>query len=251
MQKYFTVLNVKWYLDSSCSKHMTRDKTLFSSFSSKKLDLVFYGDNNKRKIIGICRIGKFLNPKIRKVLLVYGLKYNLLSISQLCDQDNSVTFCSSGCRIIKSKSDQIMFTNSRSWNTYTLNLNKIPSKSICLLNNEDESWVWHGRITHIHMYHLNKLVHKDLVIRLPNLWFEKSRLCDSWQMEKQVMVSFEIKNGVSSNRLLQLLHMDLFVSSRTESFYGNLFILVVVDEYISYLDKRCVSCLTETWKNYP
>lgn len=38
-----------------------------------------------KTIIGISTVGKFPNPTIGKVLLVFGLKYNFLSISQLCD----------------------------------------------------------------------------------------------------------------------------------------------------------------------
>ena len=36
-------------------------------------------------------------------------------------------------------------------------------------------------IAHINMYHLNKLISKDLVIGLPKLRFEKDRLCDECQ----------------------------------------------------------------------
>ncbi|RDY07734.1 hypothetical protein CR513_08111, partial [Mucuna pruriens] len=41
--------------------------------------------NQKGKIIGIGEIGKHLFPSTDNVLIVEGLKHNLLSISQLCD----------------------------------------------------------------------------------------------------------------------------------------------------------------------
>lgn len=59
-------------------------------------------DNNRGKIIGFVTIGKSTNPRTVEVLLVKGVKHNLLSISQLCDKGNNVTFDSSGCRAIKS-----------------------------------------------------------------------------------------------------------------------------------------------------
>lgn len=133
--------------------------------------MVSYGDNNKGKILDFETIGKFLNPTMGGVLLVKRLKHNLLSISQLYEKGNSVTFNSSGCRIIKSKSNETIFTSSRSGNTYTISLNKIPSSDVCLLRNEDEYWLWHRRITHIHMDHLNKLVCKDIIDGMPNLYF--------------------------------------------------------------------------------
>lgn len=103
MQVCFTVSNSKLYLDSVCSKHMTRDESLFSSFTPRKGGFVSYDYTNKGKIIGIGTFGKFPNPTIGEVLLVDGLKYNLLSISLLCDKCNNVIFDSFRCKVIKSK----------------------------------------------------------------------------------------------------------------------------------------------------
>lgn len=111
---------------------------------------------------------------IGEVLLVKGLKHDLLSISQLCNKGNNVTFDYSCFKIIKSKSNETLFISSRRGNTYIGNLNKISSNDVCLLNNKDESWLWQRRIAHIHMDHLNKLVKKDLVDSLSDLHFEKN-----------------------------------------------------------------------------
>lgn len=74
---------------------MTRDDSLISSFTSRKRGFVSYGEN-KGKVIGIGTIGKFPNLMIMEVLLVDGLKNNLLSsISQLCGKGNNVSFDSS------------------------------------------------------------------------------------------------------------------------------------------------------------
>jgi len=80
---------------------------------------------------------------------------------------------------------------------YMINLDKIPNHAQCLLRKEDESWLWHMRIAHINMEHLNKLISKDLVIGLPKLKFEKDRLRVACQKGKQVRVSFKSKNVVS------------------------------------------------------
>jgi len=42
-----------WYLDSRCSKHVTRDKLKFSTLTPKSKGFVTYGDNNKGKILEI------------------------------------------------------------------------------------------------------------------------------------------------------------------------------------------------------
>lgn len=126
------------------------------------------------------------------------------------------------------------FIISRSGNTYTANLNNIPSNVVYLLSNKDKLWLCHRRISHIHVDHLNKLTGKNLVIGFPNLHFEKSQLCDVCQKGKQVGAFFKVKNNVSTNRHLQLLHTDLFASFKTKSFGPNLYALVVVDDYSRY-----------------
>ncbi|XP_014506421.1 uncharacterized protein LOC106766185 [Vigna radiata var. radiata] len=70
-----------WYLDSGCSRHITGDPTKFISISYKTSGHVTYGDNNKGKIIGIGQIKTPSSYKTKNVLLVEGLKHNLLSIS--------------------------------------------------------------------------------------------------------------------------------------------------------------------------
>ena len=62
---------------------MTDDKSMFASLTPKDGGFVTFGDNSKGKIIGIANIGKEHSPIIKNVLVVDGLKHNLLTISQL------------------------------------------------------------------------------------------------------------------------------------------------------------------------
>ena len=67
---------------------MTGDKKQFNKLDAKNGGHVTFGDNAKGKIIGIGKIGNPHSLSIHHVLLVDGLKHNLLSISQLCDMGN-------------------------------------------------------------------------------------------------------------------------------------------------------------------
>ena len=71
---------------------MTGDKEQFNKLDAKDGGHVIFGDNAKGKIISIGEIGNPQSLSIRHVLFVDGLKHNLLSISQLCDMGNKVTF---------------------------------------------------------------------------------------------------------------------------------------------------------------
>ena len=62
---------------------------------------VTFGGNTKGKIIGICKVGKNPSSYIDDVMLVEGLVYNLLNISQLCDKGCKVTFDSQACTIFE------------------------------------------------------------------------------------------------------------------------------------------------------
>jgi len=88
-----------WYLDSGCSRHMTGDKTKFAKLELKEEGFVTYGDNNKGRILTNGVIGNGSCFNIKNVLLVEGLKHNLVSISQLCDKGFKVMFEPNSCLI--------------------------------------------------------------------------------------------------------------------------------------------------------
>ena len=49
----------------------------------------------------------------------------------------------------------------------------------CLISKNDESWLWHRRLAHIHTNNFNRLNAKDLVSGLPKINFENNRICDA------------------------------------------------------------------------
>ena len=186
----------QWYLDSGCSKHMIGDTYKFVSIIFKQEGHVTYGDNNKGRILGRGSIGDKSILLIHDVLYVEGLKHNLLSISQLCDKGYQVIFKTNSCEICLPNSKEVMLIRKRINNVYLLDISS-PCSIGCLLSKHDESWLWHRRIAHIHMNHLNKLISKDLVIGFPKLKFEKDHICEACQKGKQVKNPFKLKNVVS------------------------------------------------------
>ena len=226
---------LQWYMDSGCSHHMTGDASKFINIKPKDGGKVVFGDNNKGKIVGVGKVGKNVSNSIEDVMLVKGLEHNLLSVSQLCDKGNKVTFDSKTCLVQRLDTNEVVLVGHRIDNIYMIDLDNIPSNDAkCLAGKQDDSWLWHRRMAHLNMDYLNKLVSKDLVISLPKLKFEKDMICDACQKGKQVKASFKSKNIVSTTRPLQLLHMDLFGPSRTMRFGGNYYALVIVDDYSRY-----------------
>ena len=93
MKSAFKVMNTCLsYLDSGCLRHMIGDRSLFKVFESKKGGNVTFGDGSKSQIKGKGIISPPGLLDIVNVLYVEGLRVNLLSISQICDQDFMVLF---------------------------------------------------------------------------------------------------------------------------------------------------------------
>ena len=88
---------------------MIKDESKFTFLTKKNWGYVTFGDNAKRKIIGQGNIGNDISSLIENVLLVDGLKHNLLSISQLCDKGFKVIFEASYWIIKDIQNDKIIF----------------------------------------------------------------------------------------------------------------------------------------------
>ena len=79
---------------------MTGDRSLFKVFESKKGGNVTFGDESKSQIKGRGTISLCRLLDIANVLYVEGLRVNLLSISQICDQDFMVLFSKRKCLVL-------------------------------------------------------------------------------------------------------------------------------------------------------
>ena len=101
MKSTFKVMDTcLWYLDSGCLRHMTGNQSLFKIFESKKGGNVTFGDGSKSQIKGKGIIYLPRLPNIANVLFIEGLRVNLLSISQTCNQDFMVLFSKGKCLIM-------------------------------------------------------------------------------------------------------------------------------------------------------
>jgi hypothetical protein len=84
---------------------------------------------------------------------------------------------------------------------------------------------------------LKKVLKKDMVRGLKDVVFEKDKLCSACQARKEVANTHPTKAFISTSRPLELLHMDLFGPTTYASAGGNLYCLVIVDDFSRYT--RC------------
>ncbi|GJZ51345.1 retrovirus-related pol polyprotein from transposon TNT 1-94 [Tanacetum coccineum] len=146
----------EWIKDSGCSKHMTGNRNLFSTYKAYNGGNIIFGSN---------------------------LRGNIIGKGQICDNKCIVTFSEHDCEITK-----------------------------------DGKVIGRG--------HANK----EPVRNLPKVKFDQ-HFCDTCKIRKQAHASHKVKNIVSMTRCLELLYMDLFGPFAVQSYGGNLYTLVIVDDY--------------------
>jgi hypothetical protein len=95
-------------MDYGCSQHMTGNKKWFSIITplSHKENVTF-GDDKKGKMLGTGVIKVNDCFTLSDIALVDRLRYNLLSVSQLCDTDLSVLFHKSDSHVLDSSSKRV------------------------------------------------------------------------------------------------------------------------------------------------
>ncbi|GJQ95062.1 putative ribonuclease H-like domain-containing protein [Tanacetum coccineum] len=163
------------------------------------------------------------------------LKYNLFSMSQICDKKNNVLFTDTECLVLSSDfklldESQVLLRVPRKDNIYSV----VPTKGLtCLFAKAtiDESNLWHRRLGHINYKNMNKLVKGNLVRGLPSKIFENDHPCVACQKGKKHKASYKAKLVNSIGKPLHILHMDLFVPTNVKSLMKKSYCLVVTDDF--------------------
>nr|GEZ10861.1 hypothetical protein [Tanacetum cinerariifolium] len=134
MFKKYTYIDTQDILNG-CSRHMTGNISYLSEFEPFDGGYVSFGQGGC-KITGIGTI-KTSKLEFKNVYFVKDLKYNLFSVSQICDNKNSVLFTDSECIVLGqnfklSDDDNMLLRTPRQHNMY--------------LRSANECMLWHRRL---------------------------------------------------------------------------------------------------------
>ncbi|GJW85302.1 putative ribonuclease H-like domain-containing protein [Tanacetum coccineum] len=180
------------------------------------------------------------NLDFEDVYFVNELKFNLFSVSQMCDKKNYVLFTDTECLVLSPNfklpdENQILLKIPRKDNMYSFDMkNIVPKESLtCLVAKAtlDESMLWHRRLGHINFKNINKLVKDNLVRGLPTKHFENDQTCVACLKGKQHRASCKSKVLNPITKPLFMLHMDLFGPTFVSSLMHKKYCLVVTDDY--------------------
>nr|GEV50408.1 ribonuclease H-like domain-containing protein [Tanacetum cinerariifolium] len=187
------------YFDSVCSRHMRRNRSSLIDFKEHDGGYVSFGGGAKGgKITGK---GKIRTRKLnfKDVYFVKELHFNLFSILQICDKQNSVLFTDTKCFVLSlnfklADESHVLLKVPRKNNMYSFDMkNIVPQKDLtCLLAKAttDEPMLWHRRLGHINFKNINKLVKDNLVRGLPSKHFKNDQTCVACLKDEGIFVVY-------------------------------------------------------------
>ncbi|GJX63931.1 putative ribonuclease H-like domain-containing protein [Tanacetum coccineum] len=228
----------KGVIDSGCSRHMTGNKCYLTEYEDYDGGFVSFGDG-KGRISGKGKI-KTGTLDFDNVYFCKELKYNLFSVSQICDKKNYFIFTDTECIVLSTNfklldESQVLLRVPRKDNIYSVDLKSVvPTKGLtCLFAKAtiDESNLWHRRLGHINFKNMNKLVRGNLVRGLPSKIFENDHSCVACQKGKQHKASCKTKLVNSICKPLHMLYVDVFGPTNIKSLMKKSYCLVVTDDF--------------------
>ena len=97
----------------------------------------------------------------------------------MCDQGHEILFDSKECRKMKQGSGKLAATTTMTPNNIYM-LDKIKCEK-CHLGKEDESWIWHKRMWHIHFDNLIKIYKNQAVRNMSEVTNPANIVCEQCQ----------------------------------------------------------------------
>ena len=99
---------------------------------------------------------------IDNVNLVKNLKFDLLSVSKLCDNGrNKVTFYTREVVVKDPKTNEVIIRGNQHNEIYKVDETFDPSSKVCLSTLKDDTRIWHRRLDHASTRLINKLYSRD------------------------------------------------------------------------------------------
>nr|GEV53006.1 retrovirus-related Pol polyprotein from transposon TNT 1-94 [Tanacetum cinerariifolium] len=167
---------VLWYLDSDCSKHMTRDHSWLKNFVKKPIGTVRFRNDHFVAIMGY---GDYVidDNVISKVYYMEGLGHNLFFVRQFCDSDLEVAFRKHSCYVRDTDGVELI-KGSRGSNLYTISVeDMMKSSPICLLSkaSKTKSWLWRCCLNYLNFGTINDLTRKNLAEAVATACYTQNR----------------------------------------------------------------------------
>ena len=125
------------------------------------------------------------------------------------------------------RSGEVVLEGSRSFD----NCYKLIHSHTCHTTSLDNIDLWHKKLGHINFKNLTKIVNAGAVRGIFPLSRKEPEVCGPCQIGKQVKLSHNLLQQITTSKVLELLHMDLMGLMQVESIAGKRYVFVCVDDF--------------------
>lgn len=226
--------NDVWFLDSGCSNHMTGDESIFVEIDGSLNFQVKMGNGTLVQAKGNGTIDvetKKGTKYIGGVLLVPDLEQNLLSVGQLVEHGNSISFEKDCCKIFDKKRTNQVVAKVKMEKNRNFSLTFQYTKNVVLkMDVLDKSWLWHRRLGHLNFQSLKNLQQKNMVYGLPTIE-EAKEVCEGCALGKHHREAFPKEKAWRAKAPLELVHTDVCGPMDTTTHRGNKYFIIFIDDF--------------------
>ena len=101
----------------------------------------------------------------------------------------------------------------------------------CYMSQVDESLLRHRRMGHLNFDNIVRISQKRVVGNLSKVIKPPNHVCRHYLHGKRTRTNFKVKEHTTPQPL-ELIHTDLFGSTRTKILQGEYYIILLIDDYI-------------------
>ncbi|CAL2268329.1 unnamed protein product [Prunus armeniaca] len=222
-----------WYLDSGCSNHMTGKEDLLVDIDKTVIAKVAMGTG---QLVDVTRKGSIVvetkegRRYIKEVMLVPGLKENLLSVGQMIEHGYHLVFGNQKAEIYDDSSYSNLVAKVPMIGNRSFPLKLEAEMHIAYKENVcQSSIIWHRRLGHVNMDSLQLMQKQDMVIGLPEITSKKG-VCEGCVLGKQCREAFPKETTTKASTPLELIHSDVCGPMQTTTKAGNCYFLTFIDD---------------------
>ncbi|XP_013608499.1 PREDICTED: uncharacterized protein LOC106315309 [Brassica oleracea var. oleracea] len=176
------------YTSSDSNSQFDTPLDFFEKLEFIKGGKVTFGDGGQGKIRGVGELDRSVLPKLVNVFYVDGLKANLISVSQLCDEGLENIFNSKECRAVDAKGNVVLCGVRSGNNCYMWK----PSH-LCYSAKESKLDLWHKKLGHMNTNGLTRLINSQVVRGIPELEKQTDTVCGGCCQDQQARVTQKIE----------------------------------------------------------
>ena len=229
-----------WIVDSGATSHMCNCEEQFSELSRlDKPQEVSLGDGHvldatHQGTISLEMLlpdGRTKDVKLKNVLYVPKLSFNLISVSRASELGKTTKFTKTGCEILNKKGEVIAFAT-RAGNLYYLEFCRKSRANV--VQSESKERLWHRRYGHLGEKSLQKLAKRELVEQFDYNVSKRIGFCETCVAGKLHRTHFET-SSTKTREPLELVHSDVCGKMRVKSLGGAEYFLTFIDDHTRYI----------------